>query len=235
MHQPGADLLLARARERFVLQDYHGAVHLLEEIAASGHAFADAHHLLGVSHSLLGHAERALAEFDRALALNPRYLEALIHRGLVLNELGRSAEAEESFRRAALADTGSIGGFPAPVAAQLANRHADLAQAYAEVGALTEAIDQYRRALELGPTFHDLRYRLARVLLEAGHALEAREELEQVVAARPGFVDAGAALGLARYLSGDGDGAREVWKATLARRPDNPRIEAYLNMVGQER
>lgn len=235
MHQPGADLLLARARERFVLQDYHGAVHLLEEIAASGHAFADAHHLLGVSHSLLGHAERALAEFDRALALNPRYLEALIHRGLVLNELGRSAEAEESFRRAALADTGSIGGFPAPVAAQLANRHADLAQAYAEVGALTEAIDQYRRALELGPTFHDLRYRLARVLLEAGHALEAREELEQVVAARPGFVDAGAALGLARYLSGDGDGAREVWRATLARRPDNPRIEAYLNMVGQER
>ncbi len=235
MHQPGADLLLARARERFVLQDYHGAVHLLEEIAASGHAFADAHHLLGVSHSLLGHAERALAEFDRALALNPRYLEALIHRGLVLNELGRSAEAEESFRRAALADTGSIGGFPAPVAAQLANRHADLAQAYAEVGALAEAIDQYRRALELGPTFHDLRYRLARVLLEAGHALEAREELEQVVAARPGFVDAGAALGLARYLSGDGDGAREVWRATLARRPDNPRIEAYLNMVGQER
>ncbi len=235
MHQPGADLLLARARERFVLQDYHGAVHLLEEIAASGHAFADAHHLLGVSHSLLGHAERALAEFDRALALNPRYLEALIHRGLVLNELGRSAEAEESFRRAALADTGSIGGFPAPVAAQLANRHADLAQAYAEVGALAEAIDQYRRALELGPTFHDLRYRLARVLLEAGHALEAREELEQVVAARPGFVDAGAALGLARYLSGDGDGAREVWRATLARRPDNPRIEAYLNLVGQER
>ena len=235
MHQPGTDLLLARARERFVLQDYHGAVHLLEEIAASGHAFADAHHLLGVSLSLLGMTERALAEFDRALALNPRYLEALIHRGLVLNELGRSAEAEESFRRAALADTGTIGGFPAPVAAQLANRHADLAQAYAEVGPLPDAIEQYRRALELGPTFHDLRYRLARVLLEAGRALEAREELEQVVAARPGFVDAGAALGLARYLSGDGDGAREVWKAALARRPDNPRIEAYLHMVGHGR
>lgn len=232
--QPSADQLVARARERFVLQDYHGAVHLLEDVAATGHAFADAHHLLGVSLSLLGYAERALAEFDRALALNPRYLEALIHRGLVLNELGRTPEAEESFRRAALADTGSIGGFPAPVAAQLANRHADLAQAYAEVGALQEAIDQYRRALELGPTFHDLRYRLARVLLEAGRALEAREELEQVVAARPGFVDAGAALGLARYLSGDGAGAREVWNATLARRPDNRRVEAYLTMVGRE-
>jgi tetratricopeptide (TPR) repeat protein len=231
--QPSADQLVARARERFVLQDYHGAVHLLEEVAATGHAFADAHHLLGVSLSLLGRMDRALTEFDRALELNPRYLEALIHRGLILNEMGRRDEADESFRRAALADTGSVRGLPAPVAAQLANRHAELGQAYAEIGALDRAIEQYRRALELGPTFHDLRYRLARVLIEAGHALEAREELEHVVEARPGFVDAGAALGLARYLSGDAAGAREVWTATLARRPDNPRVEAYLNMVGR--
>ena len=228
--QPNAELLLARARERFVLQDYHGAVHLLEEIASSGTTFADAHHLLGVSLSLIGKSERALTEFDRALALNPRYLEALIHRGLVLNELGRSEEAEECFRRAALADTGTIRGFPAPVAAQLANRHADLAQAYAEVGSLNEAVEQYRRALDLGPTFHDLRYRMARVLLEAGRALEAREELEQVVAARPGFVDASAALGLARYLSGDGEGARQVWRGVLERGPDT-RVEAYLAMT----
>ncbi|HEX6644821.1 MAG TPA: tetratricopeptide repeat protein [Gemmatimonadales bacterium] len=231
--QPGADQLVARARERFLLQDYHGAVHLLQEVTASGHAFADAHHLLGLSLSLLGQMDRALAEFDRALELNPRYLEALIHRGIVLNELGRQPEADESFRRAALADTGSVRGLPAPVAAQLANRHAELGQAYAEVGALDRAVEQYRRALELGPTFHDLRYRLARVLIEAGRALEAREELEQVVAARPGFVDAGAALGLARYLSGDAAGAREVWQAALERRPDNPRIEAYLNMIGR--
>lgn len=227
------DQLVARAQERFVLQDYYGAVHLLEEVAASGHAFADAYHLLGVSLSLLGQLERALREFDRALALNPRYLEALIHRGLVLNELGRGDDAEESFRRAALADTGRVHGFPAPVAAQLANRHAELAQAYSEVGALEQSVEQYRRALELGPAFHDLRYRLARVLIEAGRALEAREELELVVAARPTFVDAAAALGLARYLSGDAAGAREVWRATVAQRPDSARAEAYLNMVGR--
>jgi tetratricopeptide (TPR) repeat protein len=231
--QPSTDQLMLRARERFVLQDYHGAVHLLEEITAQGNAFADAHHLLGVSLSLLGHTERALEQFDRALDLNPRYLEALIHRGLLLNQLGRSTEAEECFRRAALADTGNVKGFAAPVAAQLANRHAELAHSYAEVGALELAAEQYRRALELGPTCHDLRYRLARVLLEAGRALEAREELEQVVTARPAFLDAGAALGLARYLSGDAEGAREVWEHLLARRPDNPRVQAYLHMVGR--
>ena len=41
------ELLLARARERFVVQDYYGAVHLLESVVDSGRAFADVHHLLG--------------------------------------------------------------------------------------------------------------------------------------------------------------------------------------------
>ncbi|HEV8178180.1 MAG TPA: tetratricopeptide repeat protein, partial [Gemmatimonadales bacterium] len=87
------ELLMARARERFVVQDYYGTVHLLESVVDSGRAFADVHHLLGVSLSLLGQAERALAELGRALEINPHYVEALIHRGLVLNELGRTDEA----------------------------------------------------------------------------------------------------------------------------------------------
>src|ERR1044071_3979059 len=93
--------LLARARERFAVQDYYGTVHLLEDIVSSGRALADVHQLLGVALSLLGQRERALQEFARALELNPRYLEALIHQGLVLSELGRARESEESFRRAA--------------------------------------------------------------------------------------------------------------------------------------
>ena len=93
--------LLARARDRFTVQDYYGAIYLLEEIVASGRAFADVHHLIGVSLSLLGRSEEALTQFRQALELNPRYLEALIHQGLVLSELGRAAESEEAFRRAA--------------------------------------------------------------------------------------------------------------------------------------
>ena len=231
---PGqTERLLARARERFGLQDYYGALYLLEEIMASGRAFADVHHLAGVSLSLLGRQQDALREFARALELNPRYLEALIHQGLVLSELGREAEAEESFRRAAASLVPPADGLPAPVAARLANQHAELADAYAEAGALVRAIEQYERALELGPEYHDLRYRMARLMLEASRPLEAREALERVVSARPNFVDAEAALGLAHYLSGDGAGAREVWKSCLARRPENARVEAYLAMLGR--
>lgn len=224
---------LARARERFAVQDYYGTVHLLEEIVAAGRAFADVHHLLGVSLSLLGQRERALTELTRALELNPRYLEALIHLGLVLSELGREAEAEDAFRRAASSVAPPSDGLPAPVASRLANQHADLAEAYAEAGALDRAVEQYQRALELGPGFVDLRYRMARLLLEAGRSLEARESLEEVLRLRPNFVDASAALGLAHFLSGDALGARDIWKACLSRRPENARVEAYLAMLGR--
>ena len=225
--------VLTRARERFAVQDYYGTVHLLEEIVAGGRAFADVHHLLGVSLSLLGQRERALGEFRRALELNPRYLEALIHHGLILYELGRDTEAEDSFRRASASVSPSSNGLPAPISAQLANQHAELAEAYAEAGALDKAVEQYQRALELGPSFVDLRYRMARLMLESGRSLEAREALEEVLRLRPNFVDAAASLGLAHYLSGDAMGARDIWKGCLQRRPENARVEAYLAMLGR--
>jgi tetratricopeptide (TPR) repeat protein len=225
--------VLTRARDRFAVQDYYGTIHLLEEIVAGGRAFADVHHLLGVSLSLLGQRERSLQEFRRALELNPRYLEALIHQGLVLYEMGRDGEAEDSFRRASASVTPPSDGLPAPIAARLANQHAELAEAYAEAGSLGKAVEQYQRALELGPGFVDLRYRMARLLLESGRSLEAREALEEVLRLRPNFVDAAAALGLAHYLSGDALGARDIWKGCLAKRPENARVEAYLAMLGR--
>lgn len=225
--------LLGQARERFANQDYYGAAHLLEEIVGSGRAFADVHHLLGLCRSLLGQHERAVDEFDRALALNPRYIEAHIHRGIALSELGRVEEAEASFRQAAAHDRPAGAGFSRHVAAQLANQHAALGDAYAEAGALADAVAQYARAVELGPDFHDLRYRLARLMLEKGSALDAREHLERIVAANPDFVDARAALGLAMYLSGDPDGARQQWAGVLERRPGHTRAAAYLSMLGR--
>lgn len=233
--QVSSDHLLGQARERFAVQDYYGAVHLLEEVIASGRSFADAHHLLGLSLALLGHKEGALAEFEIALSLNPSYIEANIHRGILLNELGRAEEAEEAFRRATAHGEPSVAGFSRPIAALLANQHAQLGEAYAEAGALAEAIIEFRRAVDLGPTFHDLRYRLARLLLEAGRPLEAREELERILEGHPGFLDALASLGLAHYLSGDAAAAREVWARCQTRRPGNARVEAYLAMAGRLR
>src|SRR5881409_561236 len=225
--------LVEQANERFQLQDYYGAIHLLEEVIATGRAFADAHHLLGLSYSLAGQPDKALEQLDRALALNPNYIEALIHRALVLNELGREEEANAVLRRARQVSSERRGGFHGHVAAKLANQHAALAQAYYEAGGLNDAIAQYEAALELGPGFHDLRYKLGRVLLEAGRALEAHEHFQIIVRERPSFLDAAAMLGLACYLAGDGLAARAVWEELHARRPEDPRVEAYLALLSR--
>lgn len=223
--------LVTQAQERFHLRDYHGAIHLLVDIVETGRAYADAHHLLGVCYSLVGQPETGLGELDRALALNPNYVEALVHRAIILNELGRADEAAATLRQATEVSAEMRQGLPAHTASKLANQHAALGDAYAEAGALREAVDQYQAALGLGPNFHDLRYKLGRYLLQAGRTLEAREQFEIIVRARPNFLDAAAMLGIACYVSGDGLEARRVWEALRERRPDDPRVDAYLAML----
>lgn len=229
--QTRPDHLLAQARERFAVQDYRGAIHHLLEVIESGRSFADAHHLLGVCWSMVGQPDRALEAFDRALELNSRYIEAHIHRGLVLNQMGRVVEAEAAFTRASAGGRQGAGGLPAAVAGELANQHAALGEVYAELGALEEAIGQFRRAVELGPNFADLRHRLARLLLDAGRVLEAREELERILATHPDQYEAQASLGLAHYLGGDPQAARDLWEACRRSRPEDARVVAYLAML----
>src|SRR6267143_5898992 len=225
--------LVEQANERFQLQDYYGAIPLLEEVIATGRAFADAHHLLGVSYSLAGQPDKALEQLDRALALNPNYVEALIHRALVLNELGREEEANAVLRRARQVGGERRAGFHGHMAGKLANQHAALGEAYLEAGGLNEAIAQYEAALALGPAFHDLRYKLGRLLLEAGRALDAHEQFQRIVRERPSFLDAAAMLGMSCYLAGDGLAARAVWEELRARRPEDPRVEAYLALLSR--
>src|SRR5437667_11361439 len=141
--------LVEQANERFQLQDYYGAIHLLEEVIATGRAFADAHHLLGLSYSLAGQPDKALEQLDRALALNPNYIEALIHRALVLNELGREVEANAVLRRARQVTSARRGGFHGHVAAKLANQHAGLAPAYLEACGLIDASAQDEEELKV--------------------------------------------------------------------------------------
>jgi tetratricopeptide (TPR) repeat protein len=223
--------LLDRAKERFALNDYFGAIHLLEEVIERGRAYADAHHLLGLCYHLAGQPDRALGLLNEALRINPRYVEAQVHRGLVLGELGRTEEAEEAFALARHITVRGLDGIAAHHAGKLANHHAALGEAYAEAGAMDQGIQQYRTALALGPTFQDLRLRLARLLLEAGRTLEAREALEEVVRARPRSVEARATLGLACYLSGDAASARSVWEGLRRDQPGDPRAEVYLSLL----
>lgn len=223
--------LLEQAKERFGLEDYYGVIHLLDELMSRGRAYADAFNLMGLSYQLIDQPDKALRAFDKALELNPHYVEAHIHRGVVLAHLGRETEAQREFERARETGTARADGLASHHAARLANLHADLGEAYVEAGQTPLAIVQYEKALELGPTFHDLRYRLGQLLLESGRSLEAREAFEAVMRARPGSPEAKGSFGLACLMTGDPHTARSTWRDLLREHPNDPRAKAYLAML----
>ncbi len=227
------DHLVRAARERFEAGDPHGTIHLLVELVQSGQAFADAHNLMGLAYAMVGRREDALAELNEALRLNPRYVDAHLNRAIVLSDLGQSDAAAEAFTRAQELGAVDHTGFPAPVASQLANLHADLADAYVEAGSAKQAIAQLETAAQLRPEFADLRYRLARLYLEEGRHERARLELEGVVALRPRFADAWIALGMARYLLKDLPGARKAWEEARRLAPNDPRSGPYLALLAR--
>jgi len=222
-----------RARERFAVRDYHGAVLLLEEAVAGGSGYADAYNLLGLSLALVDRPVDALAAFDRALAQNPRYVEAHLNRGVLLNGLGRSQEAEASFALAEECGRPDGTGFPAVVGNRLANAHAALADEYRSAGAWDEAVAQYRRALELRPGYADIRMSLARTLLDAQRYPSAAEELDHVLAARPDLLEALLLRGLAAYFTGDVGKAGSVWDRAAGLHPTDGRVEIYRSMLAR--
>lgn len=226
---------IGRARDRFAVRDYHGAVLLLREAIVEGRAYADAFNLLGLSLALIGRQSEALEAFDRALELNERYVEAHMNRGVLLNELGRLEEARQALETAQQLGKPDDSGFPALVANRLANSHYALGNDYRAAGALDEAIGQYERALQLRPTFQDIRLALSRALLERGRHQHALEALDAVLSAQPDWLDAMLLRGLASYLQGDVDQADAVWEVASERHPEEPRLEIYRSMVARRR
>src|SRR5256884_10016728 len=69
--------------------------------------------------------------------------------------------------------------------------------------------------------------------LEAGRRLHAPRHCEVIVGAGPNYLGATAMLGLACYLAGDGLAAKAVWEDCRERRPEDPRVEAYLAMLAR--
>lgn len=227
--------LLGLARERFAVRDYHGAVFLLTSLTQNGPAFADAFNFLGLSLAMIDRPQDALDAFDAALRVNPRYVEAYLNRAVVLNQLGREADAQASMARATELGAADSTGYPAVVANKLANGHASLGHDYRAAGSLDRAIEQYRRALELRPTFGDIRIALARALIESGRHVEAAADLDEVLRTRPTWLDAMLLRGLAAYLAGNLEAAGQMWDDASSRHPEEPRLEIYRSMLARRR
>ena len=220
-------------REHYEKREYEQAERYLTEVLAVEHRYADVHNMMGVIHHDRGRIEEARLAFEHALALNPRYTEAALNLVVTYNDLGRYEDAQAVYRRS-LEETGKADGAIDPFAkGKIANLHADLAQAYIDVGLSNEAVQEYRNAIRLCPEFADLRVKLAHLYRQTGDLPAAHYELGEAIRARPEYIPARVALGVVLFLSGRRDQAVAQWRQALEIAPDDRTAQLYLRGIGE--
>jgi tetratricopeptide (TPR) repeat protein len=225
---------LAVAREAFDQREFDRAATVLQALVDQGVRFADVHNMLGVIQHGRGDFSEARRHFDAAVEINPQYTEALINLSVTLNELGRFGDAREIHAKLVARGVGSLSRKPQDVEpfarGRLANLHAQVAEAYTDLGLLDEAAAEYRKAVSLCPTFADLHTRLGNVLRDRGDLPSAEAAYRDAVAVNPKYLPARVQLGVARFSRGDRTGAEDAWREALAIDPADRFAGMYLRM-----
>jgi tetratricopeptide (TPR) repeat protein len=223
---------IALGREHYEKREYDKAEHFLSKVIEQGGTrFADLHNMLGVIHHDKGQLEQARDEFRRAVELNPHYTEAALNLAVTYNDLGEYEKAQQVYRSAITRDVRGAEEIDSFAKGKIANIHADLGQAYLDVGMPNEAVQEYRNAIRLCPHFADLRVKLANVYRQMGDLVAARYELEEAIRVRPGYNPARIAMGVLLLVSGQRQKATTLWEEALRLEPDNKAAQMYLRMA----
>ena len=222
---------LKKGREHYEAREYGKAEAYLAKVIESGLKYADVMNMMGVIYHSKGQLTIAQDYFGKALTINPNYIEAALNLAVTYNDLGQYPKAKHLFDHITKLKNDQNEKIEPFAKGKLANMHADIAEAYVDVGDLTNAIEQYRQALGLCPDFVDIRTRLGQVLRDAGQLESACEEFEKAKVRRPSYLPARFSLGITYLALGDRELAKREWTAVMDAEPENSTAEMYLKMV----
>ncbi len=214
----------------FLQGDDAQAERWLSQLVVTRTGFADVHYMLGVLAERRGDLDAGARALEHALRINPAYAEARLALVSVCEQLGDYDRARRVASRGADPSASAASG-DATTRGKLANLQASLADAYREAGHLRDAVEAYRKALDLCPGFHDIRHRLGVALRDAGLPAQAAEEFRRIQDANPDFLAASVQLGVTYYSLGRAQEALREWQQVLARDASREDARWYLRMV----
>lgn len=223
--------LLTLGRGYFEKKQYSLAEKYLAQVVEQNQAFADVYNMLGIIYHDQGQFARAQRAFEAALRLNPKYTEAALNLAVIYNDLGKYREAKEVYQAALSRQPAEPGQLDPYVQGKIANMYADIGDVFASSGLWARAISEYRRALELGPTFVDIRLKLADACRDLGELEDAIAQYEEIIRLSPNFLPGRIRYGLALYKIGRKDEAIAAWEEVLKRSPGNKNAEMYLHLA----
>ena len=177
---------------------------------------ASLHYYLGLTLHSFGQSKDALAEIQRSIELDPNQLQPRLLDGVVLNQTGRPAEAEEAWEGALRVDPSSV------IALDW------LAKARISDGQFVAAID----LLNTAPSDEDLTLDLALAYSQAGLFDKAAETLNTALAKAPAELRLSAALAAVYVQSHRYQDATNLVRATLDAHPHDSATELlYLRLL----
>jgi tetratricopeptide (TPR) repeat protein len=203
----------------------------LAELARDHLPFADVYGMLGVIYHQKGRVKDAQKMLEEALRLNPGYTEAALNLAVTYNELGRYQEAKDVYQRMMATRKSAPADLDPYVRGKIANMHAEVGNAYDQAGLFEEAAREYERALDLCPSYLDIRTRLGSSYRAAGNLKAAERELKTVMGENPSLKGPRLQLGMTYYSAGQHGEARVEWERVLAMDPDNKVARLYLRLL----
>ncbi|MBI3994669.1 MAG: tetratricopeptide repeat protein [Nitrospirae bacterium] len=229
---PEFEKVYRTAQEYFDDQRFDEAERLyLKLLDRNSRGYADVFNRLGLICVQKGLYERASQYFEKALALNPKYTDASLNLVVTYNELRNFEAAERVFNQAAKVVRSEPASLDPFIQGKLANEHGKLGDAYYELGRYEQALDEYRKAVEIRPNFVDILTKIGIALREKGDLDQAVEAFVKAKNAGPRYVSAYIHLGITYYTQGRRDRALEEWKAAQKIDPANRAVQVYLNLA----
>lgn len=216
-------------------REFGSAETLIQKKLATDPQSADAFYLLGVLNYFQGKITPTVDNLKKALSLEPSHTDAAICLSVLYNDVGRYDEARRVFEQANQSVAHRRSSSESGIDKKFAVKHLELADLYFRYRRYDEAIEEYTKAAVLDPTTLDIRIRRAKALAKKGFVTRAMQELEQLKAEQPRFIEARIQLGLLQYSQGNVLDAELEWETVLDIDASNREAIAYLEMAKKAR
>ncbi len=222
--------LIAIGKQHFENRQYSQAEEYLRQAVERNPGFADVYNMLGVIAHADGKFASAIDLFEKAIGINPRYTEATLNLAVLYNDLGQYDKSKALYAKLKGRGVKGENRVEPVLRGKLSNLHADIGDIYRSIGLYGHAIDEYRKALDLNPTYMDIRTKLGQALREHGRPQESLLELKGVLKAKEAYAPALIQLGITHYAMQNLPEAIKAWRRALELDPEDQRARMYLRL-----